>query len=113
MHLSTFVLKKLPGKRGNENKEGNFFHGEKNLRRRWSIINKIIFNYLLFVTSTESFFSNLINVCVSNKASHKNPSVSRFCCLLYFSNDNEETYRIHNIFPVSDTTTTSEVKGNT
>ena len=29
MHLSTFVLKKLPGKRGNENKEGNFFHGEK------------------------------------------------------------------------------------
>ena len=113
--LSTFVLvlkKFCAWKTRKRNKEGNFFHGEKNLRRRWSI-NKIIFNYLLFVTSTESFYSNLINICVSNKASHTNPSVSRFCCLVYFSNDNEETYRIHNIFPVSDTTTTSEVKGNT
>ena len=48
MHLSTFVLKKLPGKRGNENKEGNFFHGEKNLRRRWSIINKIILYLIIY-----------------------------------------------------------------
>lgn len=48
MHLSTFVRKKLPGKRGNENKEGNFFHGEKNLRRRWSIINKIILYLIIY-----------------------------------------------------------------